>query len=154
MGEALEGASLVPPATTGVLLDFGSGNGYPGLPLAAARPGLRPVLADASVKRAAFLRSVLAAIELPGAEVLERQIQRAADLSDLPPIRVITARAVGGWTRVLPKLAPRLEPGGVILVWAGIDVDVVRRRQVWRRLELFAKKPLPGREQSAIWAFQ
>src|SRR5262245_29044681 len=54
LGEAFEGAALIPKNARGLLLDLGSGNGYPGIPLALSRPGLTPVLAEASAKKAEF----------------------------------------------------------------------------------------------------
>ena len=40
LGESFEGAAMLPPDIEGQFLDVGSGNGYPGLVLGAARPGL------------------------------------------------------------------------------------------------------------------
>ena len=55
IGEAFEGAARLAPDIAGAMLDLGSGNGYPGLPLALARPGLRAILAEAKGRKAAFL---------------------------------------------------------------------------------------------------
>lgn len=154
LGEAFEGAALLDPAVEGVLLDLGSGNGYPGLPLAVARPGLQLLFCEASPRRAGFLREVLERIGLERAEVLEAQIQRASDLFDLEPIRVLSTRAMGGWEKILPRLAARMDDLGEMLVWAGAEMEPIARRAIWRkRLRLVERKPLPGRERSWIWRF-
>ncbi len=154
IGESLEGAALLDPATGGALVDLGSGNGYPGLVVATARAGLRASLVEASWKKAAFLRSLSQIEGLPAPAVLERQVQRADDLSDVAPLSVITARAVGGWERLLPRLARALADDGKLLLWAGETVETVARRAVWRRLRLVRRHPLPGRERSWVWLFE
>ncbi len=154
VGEAFEGAALLPADVAGTPLDVGSGNGYPALPVAAARPGLRPLLVEASAKKAAFLEEVMRAWSLTPGEVRRMQVQRAADLVGIEAVRVLTTRGVVGWTRLLPKLAPVLGPDGVILLWAGADVETVRHRVAWRRLRLDTSRPLPGRERAAIWMFR
>jgi 16S rRNA (guanine527-N7)-methyltransferase len=136
IGESLDGAALLDPERTGLLVDLGSGNGYPGLPIAIARPGLRLVLVEASRKKAEFLRLAIGACELSGASVLDHQVQRGSDLEDLERIDVLTLRAVGGWERILPRLGPRLSATGRILLWAGAEVDRVRTRVAWRSLRL------------------
>lgn len=153
LGEAFEGAALLPMDVVGTLADIGSGNGYPVLPLAAARPGLAPVLIEASKKKASFLAAVLGEFDPARGRVIERQVQRAPDLDDVGGIRVITARGVGGWFRLCPKLAPALDPEGVLLLWAGQDVATVRKREAWRRLELLEVRTLPGADRTAIWKF-
>jgi 16S rRNA G527 N7-methylase RsmG len=154
LGESFEGAAMVDAGAAGTLLDLGSGNGYPGLPLAAARPGLEAVLAEASAKKAAFLREAVAEAGFPSARVLERQVQRPADLLDLAEgLRLVATRATGGWERILPRLAPLLVPGGEVLLWAGEDVETVRCRVAWNRLRLIERRPLSGRERSWVWRF-
>jgi len=155
VGESLEGASMLDASIRGVLLDIGSGNGYPGLPVAACRPGLRPVLAEASRRKAEFLRGLLFP-DFPDGVVLERQVQRAQDLasSALGEIAVVTCRGMGNWERVLPRLATSLRQDSRVLVWAGERMDDVMGRVVWRRLRLRERRSLPGRERSWVWCFE
>jgi 16S rRNA G527 N7-methylase RsmG len=151
IGESFEGASLLDPGVHGTLLDLGSGNGYPGLPLAAVRTGLRAVLTEASVKKAGFLRAVLVRGRFANAEVLERQVQRAADLEGIGPVRVLASRAMGAWEKIVPRLASVLDDEGEVLLWAGDEAEKIFRRKIWQRLEPFGKHLLPGRERSSIW---
>ncbi len=155
VGESLEGAAMLDGDVSGTLLDLGSGNGYPGLPVAAARPGLAAILAEASARKATFLREVIRDAGFGGARVLERQVQRAADVRELSgEVRVIATRAAGGWERVIPRLLPCLAPGADMLIWAGEDLETVRGRVVWRRLEMVERRPLPGRDRSWVWRFR
>ena len=151
LGEAFEGAALLPLSIRGVLLDLGSGNGYPGIPLALARPGLTPVLAEASTKKAAFLREALLAAELPRGRVLEARVARTVDLEELPPIAVLATRAMGGWERIVPKLISCLAPGGLVLIWAGSDVTALVSRTAWSRLRVEQIRSLPGRDRSSVY---
>lgn len=153
VGESFEGAAMLAPDAAGAMLDLGTGNGYPALPLWAARPGLAPVLVEASARRAAFLREVLAAGPA-GATVHDAQVQRAPDLPGEVAFRVVTTRAMGGWERVLPRLEARLAPDAELLVWAGTSAEVVARRAAWqRRYRLADRRALPGRERSWVWRF-
>jgi len=155
LGEAFEGASVLDRGVTGIHVDLGTGGGYPALPFLIARPALRSFLVEASHKKAEFLRRALAACGLSArAEVLERQVQRAADLGEANPIRVLTVRAVGGWSKLVPKLAPLLDANGVALLWAGEEVEQVRHREAWKRFELVARHPLPAMDRAAIWEFR
>jgi 16S rRNA (guanine527-N7)-methyltransferase len=152
LGESLEGAALLTGDATGTLLDLGSGNGYPGLPVAAARPGLRPLLAEAAARKAAFLREVLAA-GFPAGEVIERQLQRPADLAGIGPLRALVTRAAGSWERILPRLSGCLEPGGTLLIWAGASMESVMERRAWQRYRFIQRRALPGRDHSWVWCF-
>jgi 16S rRNA (guanine527-N7)-methyltransferase len=151
LGEAFEGAALLPASIQGVLLDLGSGNGYPGIPLAIARPGLVPVLAEASSKKAAFLREALVAAGLEHGRVLETRVDRTVDIKDLPPIEILATRAMGGWERIVPKLVSRMAAGGSVLIWAGSDAEAIMARASWSRLRIEKSRSLPGREQSRVY---
>ncbi len=47
------------PAGIGSLLDFGSGAGFPGIPIALCRPEIAATLAESQEKKAAFLREAV-----------------------------------------------------------------------------------------------
>jgi 16S rRNA (guanine527-N7)-methyltransferase len=150
LGEAFEGAALIPAAISGRLIDLGSGNGYPGIPLAHARPGLTPYLAESNGKKAGFLRAALDAAGLLHGQVLERSVQRGDDLDEVRPIAVLATRAMGGWERIVPKLSGCLGPEGRILVWAGENFAEVSRRASWSKLKTLAWRPLPGRDRASV----
>jgi 16S rRNA (guanine527-N7)-methyltransferase len=155
IGESLEGAAVLDASISGTHLDVGTGNGYPALPLAVARPGLRSYLVEASMRKAEFLRRTIAACELSERiAVIERHVQRAADVPEADPARVLTLRAVGGWSRLMPKLAALLASDGVALLWGGEDVEAVRRREAWKRLELIDTRALPGLTRAFLWIFR
>jgi 16S rRNA (guanine527-N7)-methyltransferase len=154
IGEAFEGAAALAPQVGGLLLDLGSGNGYPALPISVARPGLRVLLSEASHRRSVFLRTVIRRMQLESVSVLEGQVQRPSDIEGTGPLRVLTTRAMGGWPKVVPRLVSCLEPTGEILVWAGDEMQQISRRVAWRRLQLDSSRPLPGRERSWVWIFR
>jgi 16S rRNA (guanine527-N7)-methyltransferase len=56
--ESIECARLL-PAGIGTLLDFGSGAGFPGIPIALFRPEIAVTLAESQSKKAAFLREAI-----------------------------------------------------------------------------------------------
>jgi 16S rRNA (guanine527-N7)-methyltransferase len=151
VGEAFEGAALLPVSIRGVLLDLGSGNGYPGIPLAIARPGLVPVLAEASSKKAAFLREALAAAGLAAGRVLEARVDRTVDIEGLPQVTVLATRAMGGWERIVPKLVGRMAPEGSVLIWAGREAEAIMARASWSRLRVEKSRSLPGRDRSRVY---
>jgi 16S rRNA (guanine(527)-N(7))-methyltransferase RsmG len=152
IGESLEGAAMLPEGITDNLLDLGSGNGYPGVPVAIAHPGLTPFLAEARRRKAIFLRELLAQLSIQG-EVLDRRIDRPADVGE-SIFSVIVTRAAGDWERSLPRLACCLETGGRLLVWAGKELEKVCTRHSWKRYLLEERRPLPGRDASWIWLFR
>lgn len=154
-GEALEGAAVVDPRATGVVLDLGSGNGYPGIPVSIVRPGLELVLSESSARKAEFLEALLRRVGVPAsASVIGRHVQRAADLEDVSPLRLLTVRGVGAWEKVLPKLAPALAADGELLLWAGERVEEVLGRRAWKRFDLVSRTPLAGRDRSWVWRFR
>lgn len=52
------------PAQIRTLLDFGSGAGLPGIPIAICRPEITVTLAESKVKKAAFLNEAVRVLEL------------------------------------------------------------------------------------------
>ncbi len=102
------------PSRVKTLLDFGSGAGFPGIPIAIARPKIAVTLAESQGKKAAFLREVIRTLGLK-AEVWPGRVEA------LPPERVfdaITLRAVERMPQACRTAAARLAPHGRLLAFA------------------------------------
>jgi 16S rRNA (guanine527-N7)-methyltransferase len=107
---------LVPEgALTG---DIGSGAGLPGLVWAIARPDLRIVLVEPLLRRSTFLEEAVQSLGLSDRVLVWRG--RAEDApSTLPPMDVVTARAVAPLSRLLGWTIPLLRPGGHLVALKG-----------------------------------
>jgi 16S rRNA (guanine527-N7)-methyltransferase len=57
------------------LLDFGSGAGYPGVPIALSEPNARVVLLDSTQKKAEFLRESVARMHLRNASAVGERVE-------------------------------------------------------------------------------
>jgi 16S rRNA (guanine527-N7)-methyltransferase len=110
---ALDVIGLAPDS----LVDVGSGGGAPGIPL-AVELGVAPVLLEATARKAAFLRELLAELGLPGEVVNARSEEAAAG-----PLRdrfaVATARALAPPPVALELCLPLVRPGGRLVLWSG-----------------------------------
>ncbi len=93
----------------GALLDVGSGNGSPGLVLAALRPELAVTLLEPRQRRWAFLREAARAIGRPDIAVLRRRHDQYGG----PPAGNVVVRALA---LPLPELAPLVAAGGRLIV--------------------------------------
>lgn len=118
-GESLAAQPLL-PASAMTLLDIGSGAGFPGLVLAAQRPGLAVTLVEARARKCAFLLAAARAMALP-VTCLNARLT-----TPLPPglpgsIDVVTVRAVRIETGLLEPLLPLLSPHARVLLWCGAD---------------------------------
>jgi 16S rRNA (guanine527-N7)-methyltransferase len=74
--DSLAPASLIPE--NAVLLDIGSGGGFPGIPLHIALAGLRTTLIDASRKKVSFLRHAIRELRLERIEALHARAEELA----------------------------------------------------------------------------
>ena len=126
-------------AGTARVLDAGSGAGFPGIPLALVLPETHFTLCESIQKKARFLDSAVAALELPNATV---STQRAEDLCRTQSFDVITARAMAPLSRAIPFFAPALRFGSKALLYKGPDVEAeiaeaaaeARKRKVAMRI--------------------
>jgi 16S rRNA (guanine527-N7)-methyltransferase len=118
-GESLAALPLIPEdARYG--LDIGSGAGFPGLVLAAARPGLEMTLAEARERKWAFLAAAARKASLP-CRCLNVRVEVPLPAGLPASLDVVTARALKLESDVLGALAERLGPEGRILLWVGED---------------------------------
>ncbi|MFC0601706.1 16S rRNA (guanine(527)-N(7))-methyltransferase RsmG [Streptomyces palmae] len=108
-------SEVVPEGVT--VCDVGSGAGLPGIPLALARPDLRITLLEPLLRRTNFLQEV---VELLGLDHVTVARGRAEEvLGKLPPVHVVTARAVAPLDRLAGWGVPLLRPYGEMLALKG-----------------------------------
>jgi 16S rRNA (guanine527-N7)-methyltransferase len=116
-GESLAALPLLPvDARRG--LDLGSGAGFPGIVLAAARPGLEMTLVEARERKWAFLSAAARKAALP-CRCLDVRVQLPLPAGLPESIDVITSRALRLDSEVWGALASRLDANGRVLLWVG-----------------------------------
>ncbi len=95
-------------------LDIGSGGGFPGIPLAIAKPTMTVVLNDRSQKKCRFLRQVKLELGLQNAEILELNIGPCSGYQQR--FDSVTARAVGSPEKAWSLGRQFLDRNGVVLL--------------------------------------
>ena len=98
--------------------DIGSGAGLPGLGWAIARPDLRMVLVEPLLRRSTFLEEAVQSLGLSDRVLVWRGRAEEAP-STLPPMDVVTARAVAPLSRLLGWTIPLLRPAGHLVALKG-----------------------------------
>jgi len=134
----------------GRLIDLGSGNGFPAIPLKVLRPGLDLVLVDSSEKKSAFLWAVLRRIAAQDARVETRRVRHVGDLADLLPCRYLTLRAVRARDVLKGNGGPILSPGGKALFFVAADEAESLRQRPIAGLRLLETRRLPSGPRSVV----
>ena len=106
------------PAARAALADAGSGAGLPGIPLAVARPDWRVSLAEASQKKAAFLRQAVIELGLSNVEVYEGRVQAWRPAARFA---VVISRAFAELSGFVAACRHLVEPGGFLAAMKGKD---------------------------------
>ncbi|HTB97447.1 MAG TPA: 16S rRNA (guanine(527)-N(7))-methyltransferase RsmG [Terracidiphilus sp.] len=132
------------PANTRTLLDFGSGAGFPGIPIAICRPEIAVTLAESQGKKAAFLHEAIRSLEL-NVNVLSGRAETMNRRFDC-----VTLRAVDKMDRAVKSAAHLVDSSGWIALMT-TTVDATKLRSApgtqFHWLELL---DLPGSEQRVL----
>ncbi|WP_326698646.1 16S rRNA (guanine(527)-N(7))-methyltransferase RsmG [Streptomyces sp. NBC_01754] len=108
-------SEAVPKGVT--VCDVGSGAGLPGIPLALVRPDLKITLLEPLLRRTNFLQEVVELLGLDHVTVVRGRAEEV--LGTLPPVHVVTARAVAPLDRLAGWGVPLLRPYGEMLALKG-----------------------------------
>ncbi len=143
-----------------VVLDIGSGNGFPGLAAAALWPGALVHLVERRQRKAAALAEHVAACGYG-----ERVRVHAADSRDLlahePGMRavadLVVLRAVGPLSECNRLAVPFLAGGGRVVHWKGPGIsrhEIAEGRRGAGPLGLEECPPLPGVGTRSLWVYE
>lgn len=113
------------PWWRGSLADVGSGAGFPGIPLAVARPDSPVTLVERSERKARFLQQVVIDLALRNVEVIEADVRQplASGSLDGRVFDTVTARAVAPPAASWRLLRGLLAPAGVALLQSGEPLE-------------------------------
>ncbi|MYV48570.1 16S rRNA (guanine(527)-N(7))-methyltransferase RsmG [Streptomyces sp. SID2888] len=108
-------SEVVPEGVT--VCDVGSGAGLPGIPLALVREDLKITLLEPLLRRTNFLSEVVELLSLDHVTVVRGRAEEV--MGTLPPVHVVTARAVAPLDRLATWGIPLLRPYGEMLALKG-----------------------------------
>jgi len=123
----LDSLAVVPVLPSGSLLDAGTGAGFPGIPIAIARPNLEISLVDSVQKKVAFLKSALAELRLPHVKAYAVRLEGNPSKEELPRVHAAVARAYAAPGEWLPLAEQYVLPGGVAICMLGPSDEAPER---------------------------
>jgi 16S rRNA (guanine527-N7)-methyltransferase len=94
------------------LLDFGSGGGFPGIPIAVCRPEIDVTLGESQGKKATFLREVIRTLHCENAEVYQGRVEALAR-----PFDAVTLRAVDKMREACRAALTKIGSGGYLILF-------------------------------------
>jgi 16S rRNA (guanine527-N7)-methyltransferase len=146
-GESLFAAGKLYPSFAGAeetLIDFGSGAGFPGIPIRICVPELHVILIESHNKKATFLREVIRTL---GLKEIQVHMGRAED-SGLTA-KTVTMRAVEKFEQSLPVAASLVEDDGrlALLIGAG---QVGKAKSLVPSMQWDEPVKIPGSEQRVL----
>lgn len=119
------------------LFDFGSGAGFPGVPIKIWAPQVELTLIESNQKKATFLREVIRTLALTSAEVFSGRAEDFHCQAD-----VVTLRAVERFERSLPIAARLVAPGGRLALLIG-ESQVAHAHAIEPTVRWQAPIPIP-----------
>lgn len=114
--ESLFGSRFIGDASS--LLDIGAGAGFPSIPIAVLKPGLRVTALEANQKKALFLTEVKDALQLANFEVARARLEEF----DWSSYDLLTSRALDRSESVFPTIAASLGTGQRLMLYCGPDL--------------------------------
>lgn len=119
--DSMLGSKFVPYGAS--LVDVGCGAGFPSVPLAIARPDIRPTLVDSLTKRVNFCTELCGKVGVSANVVHARAEDFAKD--NRQRFDVAVARAVAPLNILLEYLAPLVRVGGSVVAYKTDESEVV-----------------------------
>ena len=106
----------------GLLIDIGSGGGFPGIPLRIALPGLKLTLVESSRKKTSFLAHIVRTLCLEDVTIIpERVAALIGEAACAGAFDTVISRAVFKLPELLRMASFLLKPEGLLIAMKGPD---------------------------------
>jgi 16S rRNA (guanine527-N7)-methyltransferase len=118
----LDSLTAVPVMTSpdGLLIDLGSGSGFPGIPLAIALPKLQVVLVESSRKKTSFLTHLIRSLGLGQVSVIRERVEALfGQKACAETFDTVISRAAFKLPELIRMASFFLKPGGTLIAMKG-----------------------------------
>lgn len=148
-GHLLDSLAVLAHVPPGRLLDVGTGAGFPGLPLAIARPDMAHVLLDSNLKKTRFVQHAALTLGLRNVEVVR---QRAEQYQPQQAFPVVVARAFAPLPRLLRLIGHLCAPGGRLLALKGpaASAELSDLQAAFEHVHTLTLPALAGRDRRTL----
>jgi len=143
----------ISPSPGLMLLDMGSGAGFPAIPIKLIRPDIDVTMVESVKKKASFLRHIVRTLKLTGIEVQDKRTQDIPD-SFRNAYDVVTARAFADINMAIISGQPFLKHGGIMVLSRGSEETFDSKKLAKYEVELEQRidLTLPFSEyKRAVW---
>ncbi|MFQ5771113.1 MAG: 16S rRNA (guanine(527)-N(7))-methyltransferase RsmG [bacterium] len=111
-----------------LVLDLGSGGGFPGVPLKILNPNLILILLDSKRKKVLFLKNLIEKLKLEQTGVLCLRAEDAGQMSEYQNrFDIVLARAVAELSKLYEWAQPFLKPEGLLVAMKGSNWEAELR---------------------------
>jgi 16S rRNA (guanine527-N7)-methyltransferase len=122
--DSLTAAPLITGNKRRLLLDIGSGAGFPGMVLGIAKPQVRVSLLESSKKKCEFLKRAAFSTGIEGLTILNDRAENAGkNISCREAFDVVVCRAVAHLSVITEYALPFLKTGGVFIAYKGRSAE-------------------------------
>ncbi|MEW5806916.1 MAG: 16S rRNA (guanine(527)-N(7))-methyltransferase RsmG [Acidobacteriota bacterium] len=134
----------------GQLLDIGSGNGFPALPIKIAFPELKLVMVEGRKRKCHFLNAAVRELGLKDVEIINCRLNRLSDIAWGERFDYLTMRGVRVSADMLIDFPSILKKNGRAFIYAGrSDLSVLDQPELTVKLR-HEEFLLPGRRSSFV----
>ena len=119
LSDSLSGLAVEEVNLADRITDIGAGAGFPGIPLAMARPEADFTLLDSVGKKVRFMVEVIERLGIENAVAVNQRSEDWASSDGAEASDLVTARAVAPLEALAELASPLLETGGSLIAWKG-----------------------------------
>jgi 16S rRNA (guanine527-N7)-methyltransferase len=150
--DALTALPVIGDSLDGLLVDVGSGNGSPGIPI-ALHYGAPVSLLESVTRKARFLEDVCAGVPVPGSAVICARSEEYARGAGRDRFALALARALAPPDIAAELALPLVAVGGRLILWTGaVDLGALDRVAAVLGAERVGVHPTEGHRQLVVLA--